>query len=416
MIRTFTFYSNYFNHHQRAFCDELYARLGEGFHFVETMPMEDFRSKMGWSVSDMPSYVLRSYESEENEKLALKLAVDSDVVEMGTAPERYIRERLEKNKLTLRLSERPLKEGRWKIFVPYLTKKFYVNHIKNRNKSIYCLCAGAFASSDYEFLLGSYRNKCYKFGYFPFPESRSWKELSALKGQNDRIKILWCGRFLKLKRADLLIKAVSRLVDINQNFDLRIVGEGEEEKHLRELVSKSGLDDRVSFMGYMSPTDTREEMAKADIYVCTSNKLEGWGSVIYEGLAAGCTVVATSQAGATPFLIKDGVTGYVYKSGSVDSLTEKLRLCLEDMDRSREIAYNACTQMKESWNPKVAAERVLEVSEHLLKGEEYFCDDGPMSKADLIYENWYDRQDETETSGKSHFDSGQVQGKTGGRP
>ncbi len=295
-------------------------------------------------------------------------------------------------------------------------KKFYVNHIKNRNKSIYCLCAGAFASSDYEFLLGSYRNKCYKFGYFPFPEKRSWEELSAHKRQNNRIKILWCGRFLKLKRADLLIKAVSRLVDIKQSFDLELVGEGEEEQYLRKLVSKSGLDDRVSFMGYMSPNDTREEMAKADIYVCTSNKLEGWGSVIYEGLAAGCTVVATSQAGATPFLIKDGETGYVYRSGSVDSLTEKLRLCLEDMERSRRIAHNAYTQMEESWNPRVAAERLLDVSEHLLNGEEYFYDDGPMSKAELIYENWYDRQDELRISDKGYGNTGRKRDKTGGRP
>ena len=270
---TLTFYSNYFNHHQKALCDELYARLGEGFHFIETEPIEDFRAKMGWGKEEVPSYVVRSYESEDNEHLATSLALESDVVVIGTAPERFIRGRLDADKLIFRYSERPLKEGRWKIFVPYLTKKFYVNHIKNRNKSIYCLCAGAFASSDYEFLLGSYRNKCYKFGYFPFPEEKSWEELYALKGQNNRIKILWCGRFLKLKRADLLIRAVSRLVDINQKFDLRLVGEGEEEQHLRELVSKSGLDDRVSFMGYLSPTDTREEMAKADIYVCTSNKL-----------------------------------------------------------------------------------------------------------------------------------------------
>lgn len=411
---TLTFYSNYFNHHQKALCDELYARLGEGFHFIETEPIEDFRAKMGWGKEEVPSYVVRSYESEDNEHLATSLALESDVVVIGTAPERFIRGRLDADKLIFRYSERPLKEGRWKFFVPYLTKKFYVNHIKNRNKSIYCLCAGAFASSDYEFLLGSYRNKCYKFGYFPFPEEKSWEELYALKGQNNRIKILWCGRFLKLKRADLLIRAVSRLVDINQKFDLRLVGEGKEEQHLRELVSKSGLDDRVSFMGYLSPTDTREEMAKADIYVCTSNKLEGWGSVIYEGLAAGCTVIATSQAGATPFLVKDGVTGYVYRSGSVDSLTEKLRLCLEDMDKSRRIAHNACTQMKESWNPSVAAERLLEVSEHLLRGEEYFYDDGPMSRADLIYENWYDGQDEVRTSDGRHGDNGQTQDKAGG--
>ncbi len=390
MIQTLTFFSNYFNHHQKALCDELYGKLKDGFHFVETEPMEDFRSKMGWGKEGIPSYVVRSYESAENESLALSLAKDSDVVIMGTAPERYIRERLLLNRLIFRYSERPLKEGRWKIFVPYLAKKFYVNHISNRDRSIYCLCAGAFVSSDYKFLMNSYRDKCYKFGYFPFPEQRSWEELSALKGKSDRIKILWCGRFLKLKRADLLIKAAGKAKEAGFDFDLTIVGEGEEEEYLRELVKKHGLQDRTEFMGYLSPEATREEMAKADIYVCTSNKLEGWGSVIYEGLAAGCAVIATSKAGATPFLIKDGRTGYVYRSGDAGSLRDKLISCLEDMDRAREMGRRAHMQMQESWNPRTAAERLIMVSERLLRGRSFFFDDGPMSRAEIIYENWYD--------------------------
>ncbi len=392
MIKTLTFFSNYFNHHQKALCDELFARLGEGFRFVETEPMEDFRSKMGWGKEKIPPYVLRSYESAENESLALTLARESEVVVIGTAPERYIRERLLLDRLIFRYSERPLKEGRWKIFVPYLAKKFYVNHISNREKSIYCLCAGAFVSSDYKFLLNSYRDKCYKFGYFPFPEQRSWKELSALKGQSDRIKILWCGRFLKLKRADLLIKAAAKARDEGYDFDLEIVGEGDEEKHLKEMVSESGLSERTVFMGYLSPEETREEMAGADIYVCTSNKLEGWGSVIYEGLAAGCAVIATSKAGATPFLIEDGRTGYVFRSGDAGSLSKKLTACLKDAKGAERMGQRAYEQMQELWNPKTAASRLITVSDRLLAGRSYFFDEGPLSRAEIVYENWYDRR------------------------
>ena len=351
--------------------------------------MEAFRSKMGWGKEEIPPYVLRSYESPENEALALSLAENSDVVIMGTAPERYLRERMQLGRLTFRYSERPLKEGRWKIFVPYLAKKFYVNHISNRSRPIYCLCAGAFVSSDYKFLLNSYKDKCYKFGYFPFPEQRTVEELSALKGQNDRVRILWCGRFLKLKRADLLIRAAAAAADQGFDFTLKIVGEGEEEQHLRRLVDITGLSDRTEFAGYLSPGQTREEMARADIYVCTSNKLEGWGSVIYEGLAAGCTVIATSKAGATPFLVEDGKTGFVFRSGDAKSLTDRLISCLKDREGARRMGENACTLMKESWNPEVAAKRLITVSEKLLRGEAFFYDDGPMSKAGILYENWY---------------------------
>ena len=104
MIRTLTFFSNYFNHHQKALCDELYARLKEGFCFVETEPMEDFRSKMGWGKEDIPPYVLKSHESDEANRRAMELALSSDVVVMGTAPESFIKERLEKDGLTFSYS------------------------------------------------------------------------------------------------------------------------------------------------------------------------------------------------------------------------------------------------------------------------------------------------------------------------
>ena len=389
MIETLAFFSNYFNHYQKALCDELFKRLGEGFHFIETEPMEEFRSNMGWGRETVPPYVIRSYESDQNENLANRLAEEADVVIMGTAPERYLRKRLGKNGLVFRYSERPLKEGRWKIFVPYLAKKFYVNHISNRNKSIYCLCAGAFVSSDFRFLLDSYKDKCYKFGYFPFPEEKSWEELSALKMQNNRIKILWCGRFLKLKRADLLIKACAKAKAEGFDFELELVGSGEEEQKLKKLAEDYGLMDRTVFKGYMSPEETRAEMEKADIYVCTSNKLEGWGAVIYEGLSAGCAVIAASKAGATPFLVRDGVTGLVYRLGSAESLADKLISYLKDMDSARIMAGNAYRQMHDQWNPDTAAERVLDVSGHLLKGERFFYDEGPMSEAPIIYEDWY---------------------------
>ena len=253
----------------------MYKKLGDGFRFVETEPMEEFRSKMGWGKEDIPPYVLKCHLSADNDRLALRLSEEADVVIMGTAPEKYVKNRLDADKLTFRLSERPLKEGRWKIFVPYLAKKFYINHISRRgNRYLYCLCAGAYVASDFEFLLGSYRDKCYKFGYFPFPESKTYEELSALKMQSDRVRILWCGRFLKLKRADLLVRAASAMKDKGYDFELEFVGDGEEEKHIREMVKECGMEDRTAFMGYMSPEDTRAEMEKADIYVCTSNKLE----------------------------------------------------------------------------------------------------------------------------------------------
>lgn len=385
---TLTFFSNYFNHHQEALCNAFYELLGDGFTFVETEQIEEFRSKMGWGQEAVPAYVLKSHLSEENLKKAYELGEKSDVVIMGTAPESMIEKRLEENKLTFRYSERPLKEGRVKVLIPRLAKKFYHNHYRNRNKNLYLLAASAYCSSDYKFM-GSYIGKCLKFGYFPKEERKSFHDLCKLKDQNQPMKILWAGRFLKLKRADLLLYAAKKCMDQGLKFQLEFVGDGVEEKHLEKLVDSLGLRNRTVFKGFLSPEETRAEMERADIFVMTSNFLEGWGSVIYEGLSAGCAVIASHAAGATPFLVKQGTTGYVFKSGSDESLAEKLAIVLKNKELARELGHGAYENMQRYWNPKVAAGRIVEMSEKFLKGESITYEYGPLSPCEYIYNNWY---------------------------
>ena len=383
-----TFYSNYFNHHQKALCDAFYSRLGQGFTFVETEPIEEFRSQMGWGGEAVPSYVLKTYISKKNLDRAYELALESDLVIMGTAPEVLIRKRLEQDRLTFRYSERPLKEGRVKVLIPRLAKKFYVNHYKNRNKQLYILAAGAYCSSDYRFL-HSYIDKCYKFGYFPFGEIKSFDELMQLKERNSPVRVLWTGRFLKLKRADLFIRAAANCAAKGLDFRISLVGGGEEEAKLKSLVSSLGLSDRTEFLGYLSPEETRQAMREANIFVMTSNKLEGWGSVIYEGLSSGCAVIASHAAGATPFLIDQGYDGLIFKSGSVASLTGALEELLRKPERVIQLGHAAYDNMRRYWNPNVAAERTIELAEGLLKGEPPEFEKGPLSRCEDIKDNWF---------------------------
>ena len=383
-----TFYSNYFNHHQKALCDAFCSRLGEDFTFVETEPIEEFRSQMGWGGEEIPPYVLKTYISQKNLDRAYELALESDLVIMGTAPEILIQKRLEQDKLTFRYSERPLKEGRVKVLIPRLARKFYNNHYKNRGKQLYILAAGAYCSSDYRFLR-SYIGKCYKFGYFPVGEKQSFDELMALKEKNSPVKVLWAGRFLKLKRADLFLKAAANCAAKGLKFRISMVGGGEEEERLKQLVSSKGLSDRTEFQGYLNPEETRQAMREANIFVMTSNKLEGWGSVIYEALSSGCAVIASHAAGATPFLIDQEYSGIIFKSGSVEDLTRRLECLIKKPERAIQLGHAAYDNMQRYWNPDVAADRTIELAEGLLVGEPPVFEKGPLSRCEDIKENWF---------------------------
>ena len=391
-MKTLTFFSNYFNHHQKALCDAFYSILKEGFVFVETMPMEEFRTSMGWG-EDIPSYVLRTYESSGNEERAKQLALTSDLVIMGTAPEYYIKPRIEKDLIVFRYSERPLKEGFIKFFIPRLTKKYINLHVSNRKKRVYILAASAFASWDFKKMFNSYPDKCYKFAYFPKHLSYDFEDLYERKLEKSRdagaTVILWEGRMIGLKRADLLIKAAAALYKKGYDLRLRLVGDGDKKESLIKLSEELGIGSITEFTGFLSPDEARKRMADAEVYVMTSNRLEGWGSVIYEAENAGCAVIASDACGATPWLVKPGRTGHVFRSGNVNSLEEKLEMFLKDKKLRHDLGKNAYEQMRDEWNPAVAATRTIELFEALEKGADTPFDEGPLSKADIIRSGWY---------------------------
>ena len=391
-MKTITFYSNYFNHHQKALCDAFYELLGEGFVFVETMPMEHFRSDMGWG-EDAPSYVLKTYESSENEERARKLGNTSDLVIMGTAPEYYIEERIANDGIVFRYSERPLKEGFIKFFIPRLTKKYIHLHVRNRNKRVYILAASAFASWDFRKMFDSYPDKCYKFAYFPKHLSYDFealyehkKEVSSDAGAT---LILWEGRMIGLKRVDLLIRAAASLYKKGYDLRLKLVGDGDKKPSLIKLADELGIGGITQFEGCLSPDEARSVMAGAEIYVMTSNRLEGWGSVIYEAENAGCAVVASDACGATPWLVRPDETGLVFSSGSVTSLEDKLERLLRSEQLRHDLGKAAYEQMRDEWNPTVAAQRVVKLYEAISSGEDTPFSHGPLSRAEILKSNWY---------------------------
>ena len=123
-------------------------------------------------------------------------------------------------------------------------------------------------------------------------------------------------------------------------------------------------------------------MEKSQIFLATSDRQEGWGAVVNEAMNSGCAVVANENIGATPYLIKDGENGLIYKNDSVDALYKKVKYLLDNNEKAKELGKNAYKSLKEEWNAKIAAERLLELAEILKNNKK--CErfeKGPCSQA-----------------------------------
>ena len=379
---TFTFVSNYINHHQIPLCEALYKTLGEDFTFIQTMPMEEERVAMGWGVDlqKLP-YVLCLYEKEYE---CLKKIAESDVVLFGwTEREDIVAARLQSGRTTLRVSERLYREGQWKAVSPRGLIAKYNEHVKYRRQNVCMLCAGAYTASDFH-LIGAYPDKMFRWGYFTALRKYDETQLDAMKIQDGALHIVWAGRFIPLKHPEYVVRLAKHLRDKGYQYHIHMLGDGELEPSMKQEVTDLGLTGSFTFYGYTEPEKVRDVMEQCHIHLFTSNYLEGWGAVVNEGMNSGCVEVVNAQVGAAPYLIRHGENGLVYPDGSY----EKMEALVEDLfahwDDRKKMGWAAYETIRDMWNAEHAAKELLRFVNDLQKGRIIAAEEGPLSNAPVI--------------------------------
>ncbi len=348
----FIFISNYINHHQIPFCNAMYQVLKEAFVFIQTEPMEEERIRMGWQENVSCPYVRRYYE--EPEKLQEWIDNCAVVLFGGTDEECYIQKRLREKKPVVRYSERLYKQGQWKAISPRGLLKKYKDHTRYRRDKVYMLCSGAYVPSDFH-IVRAYPDKLLRWGYFPETISYAVEELMAAKKAGN---ILWAARFIDWKHPELPLKTAKYLKEQGYTFHMDIIGGGELEGMVQKLLQEYRVEDVVTLQGYRTPQEVRSFMERADIYLVTSDRQEGWGAVVNEAMNSGCAVIGNHMIGAVPFLIKHGENGCIYRNGQDQELFDLTGALLKNRAKCQQMGKNAFYTITQEWNAETAAARL----------------------------------------------------------
>ena len=375
---TVTFVTNFVHHHQLPLADEFFKLIGNDFHYIATHPLPDWLIKGGYDPTLDRSFIIRTYLGKEQLSKSRKLIDSCDVVIMGAAPNEWVYERKKANKVTFHYSERWLKKITYHTFSPKGIFYNLKNYTQFRNKRTYMLCASAYAANDVSYYF-AFPNKCYKWGYFIKVSNNS--QFFPAVNSSGTIRLMWCARFLALKHPELAIQLAARLKKDGYNFVLDMYGSGDELDKAKTLVRELMVSEVVHFCGNLPNEELLVRMKEYDIFLFTSDRNEGWGAVLSEAMSNGCAVVASKDIGSAPFLINDGKNGLLFNSIDLESLYSKVKLLIDDDKLRRIISENAINTMQEIWNPRVAAERFLHLSERLLNGLDTDFADGPCSKA-----------------------------------
>jgi len=175
------------------------------------------------------------------------------------------------------------------------------------------------------------------------------KKISFVEKENI-FTIISIGALRKIKGFKNLIENVSQL-----DFDYRlwIVGEGEERKELEDLIKRLNLEDKVKLLGYREDTHILQE--KSHLQIINSRR-EGFSRVLIEGFFYSDIVISTKVAGSNEVLTDD----FLFDFGDVK---EKI----EDVYKNYDKYQIGFKKLKDKYQNILTLERVAQEYEKLYK-------------------------------------------------
>ncbi|MFV0433970.1 MAG: glycosyltransferase [Leucobacter sp.] len=178
--------------------------------------------------------------------------------------------------------------------------------------------------------------------------------------QPERPVALFVGRLAQEKHVDELIRAAAFASDVE--FDVEIVGGGEQRPKLEALAESLGVADRVRFLGAVTDEELREAYLRCTFF-CLPSTADLQSLATLEALASSKPVVL-ANALALPHLVHEGVNGYLFEPGDVPQLSEKIRALLSLSPEQLEQMGRESHAMAE----KHSFERSLDIFEECYRG------------------------------------------------
>ena len=163
--------------------------------------------------------------------------------------------------------------------------------------------------------------------YFTKKEAQNKLQILLNKTNMASLEFPWIGCVAELtnnKGLTYLIEAADQLQ--TSNFQLLIIGEGEDRKKLQLQMSNLQLQDKVFLSGFIP--EAARYLKAFDIFVLPSIT-EAGAYVLHEAAYAKLPAVAT-KVGGIPGIIKDGENGFLVPSKNPDAIAEALKKLLDD--------------------------------------------------------------------------------------
>jgi glycosyltransferase involved in cell wall biosynthesis len=162
-----------------------------------------------------------------------------------------------------------------------------------------------------------------------------------------------------------LIEAVRLLRDQGLALQLRLAGATVEPRYRAAVdaaIAAHRLETVVEVLGPLNTMQIRNELGAADLFALVSLE-ENSPLAIEEAMAAGVPVVTSNRCGM-PYMVRDGITGWLVDPEDPAAIADRLARVLQSADLRREMGVCARAVALERFHPERVAARTLDVYRH----------------------------------------------------
>jgi glycosyltransferase involved in cell wall biosynthesis len=151
------------------------------------------------------------------------------------------------------------------------------------------------------------------------------------------IVVGFVGRLHRVKGVDILLRALSLLLQQSHHYLLVIAGDGPDRESLENLATRLGVAERVRFLGMRR--NPAEIMAGFDVGVVPSRQ-EPFGIVALELMRMRVPLIS-SPVGGLVDIVQDGKTGILLNRLEADCIAGAVKRLAQDRQLRNELAANA---------------------------------------------------------------------------
>jgi len=185
-----------------------------------------------------------------------------------------------------------------------------------------------------------------------------------------RFNVITAGRLHRLKGFSLAVEAFGAFAEKHPASEMVIIGEGPEERRIRGLISRLGLEDKIRILPWLPRREVLANMRSSDVFLFPSFR-DGGGAVVVEAMGSGIPVVVLDSGGPGAHVCEAwGIkVAPVSRESVVRGMTVALETLCSDPALRRRLGEAGRKRALEFYAWDRLGERVLEIYEYAVGGK-----------------------------------------------